>query len=313
MANISTLLYGDHCHCRSRSSLPYYSVSNLPTIMIMGGITSWGQQACMRWSDWVLVAFSMERSLTIINPYRLEPLQRVATAQIITAFLLILSLAYGMFAFVKRYLYYIHWINDISAKLDNAPAWYPGWDEVDSAAKVIVQIVTFLLILIPSVILIVFLARHRKSAISTMRLQQKKPLRVTVKRSSSRSKVEINIILLSSAVLFLVTRSPSVVKTCLFQLANLSFDWSVIYFVSPFTDVAVYAGYSFTFFIYLLTERNFRENFLKLISPFRSDNTYIRRTGTKRCGEHFQMGLSTSAWAASACVERPTTSTWCRS
>ncbi|XP_055348673.1 uncharacterized protein LOC129595639 [Paramacrobiotus metropolitanus] len=285
-------------------NLPFENNSDVTTKLgLLGGCTAWFQQICMQCSDWILVAFSWERLLIVISPFRFRPLQRVSTAWIIIAILLVVALPIGVFPFVGSYLYYADRIDDVLHPT-RAPVWFTRWLKMDGASTVIVQIVTFILILIPSVCLIVFLSRQHRSTISQMRLQQLQSWRSrsSLKQNDSspgRSDAGTTLILLSSSALYLVTRFPMVVESCLFSLSNLHYDWTVEMVVGPFVDIAMYAGYSFTFFTYLVTTRNFREHFFKLFTSLMSMNgSYVYHTGSWWFCMCFETGLSTSASAA---------------
>ncbi|XP_055352724.1 uncharacterized protein LOC129598718 isoform X2 [Paramacrobiotus metropolitanus] len=255
--------------------LPFATKADVnASISLLDGSTAWFQQICMHCSDWILVAFSWERLLIIISPFRFRLLQRVSTAWIIIAILCLVALPIGVFQFVSsyEYLYYVHRADDIRHPTSSAPVWFNRWLKIDGEATVIVQIVTFILILMPSVCLIVFLGRQHQSTISQMRLQQLQSARSrpSLNRSDSRSETGTTIILLSSSALYLATRFPTVVQSCLLYLGDVHYDWTVELFAGAFVDIAMYAGYSFTFFTYLVTTKNFREHAFKLFTPLLS-------------------------------------------
>ncbi|XP_055352740.1 uncharacterized protein LOC129598731 [Paramacrobiotus metropolitanus] len=264
--------------------LPFTKPGNAQkSIRILKGCTVWFQQVCMHCSDWMLVAFSWERLLIIINPFRFGPLQRVSTAWVIIAILFLVALPTGVFQFVISYLYYSFDHKDDLVYLTNPPSWIIRWSKIDGPATVIVQLVTFILILVPSLGLILFLSRQHRSTIGQMRLQQTQSSRSrsSLKRNDSRSETGTTIILLSSSALYLVTRFPVVVQSCLFYLGDrdIHYDWTVELVTAPFADIAMYAGYSFTFFTYLATTRNFREHLLKLVTtPVSKDSAYVRHS-----------------------------------
>ncbi|XP_055344883.1 uncharacterized protein LOC129592788 [Paramacrobiotus metropolitanus] len=170
----------------------------------------WFLDASMMLADWILVVFSWERLLVIVSPFRFGFLQRVSTARIIIVLLAILSLACYMHDFTTNY---ITLMNDLTDKPDSNkphygyPNWQEFWDLVDANALIAVRILTFLLILIPSVILVAFLARHRRSEFGELRRLQRQQSASSAASASSMSQHGINIILLSSALLYLITRS----------------------------------------------------------------------------------------------------------
>ncbi|XP_055349864.1 uncharacterized protein LOC129596562 isoform X2 [Paramacrobiotus metropolitanus] len=122
----------------------------------------WLSEASMILSDWTLVVFSWERLRVILSPFRFGFLQRVATARILIVVIVILSLACFMHEFAYAYC---NWVNRPSGPSYNptAYAWVHSWHRLHNLALLVVRIFTFVLILIPGVILIAFLARQRQS------------------------------------------------------------------------------------------------------------------------------------------------------
>ncbi|XP_055349196.1 uncharacterized protein LOC129596061 isoform X2 [Paramacrobiotus metropolitanus] len=267
--------------------LPLSAQNNEPLITLLTGVTGWGEAACMRLSDWILVAFSWERLLIIISPFRFDFLQRHS-------------------------VYYANQQYDFSTPLDNA-AWLTSWGRVYNTAQVFVQLLTFFLVLLPSIVLIIFIRRRRSAAINRSKVKPAVPRAALdtgefcIHPKTMRHHVGINVILLSSAALYLITRFPHIVFLCIFRLAQqFESDQTVEYFVAPIIYVIMYLGYSLTFFIYISMHRLYRERFIKLIvDPLRArSNEYISRSGGgwKDWMISFMTGQSISAAAATASV-----------
>ncbi|XP_055349197.1 uncharacterized protein LOC129596061 isoform X3 [Paramacrobiotus metropolitanus] len=292
--------------------LPLSAQNNEPLITLLTGVTGWGEAACMRLSDWILVAFSWERLLIIISPFRFDFLQRVRTARTIVLTLFSFSVLFGVYIVVQHSVYYANQQYDFSTPLDNA-AWLTSWGRVYNTAQVFVQLLTFFLVLLPSIVLIIFIRRRRSAAINRSKVKPAVPRAALdtgefcIHPKTMRHHVGINVILLSSAALYLITRFPHIVFLCIFRLAQqFESDQTVEYFVAPIIYVIMYLGYSLTFFIYISMHRLYRERFIKLIvDPLRArSNEYISRSGGgwKDWMISFMTGQSISAAAATASV-----------
>ncbi|XP_055339190.1 uncharacterized protein LOC129588824 isoform X2 [Paramacrobiotus metropolitanus] len=247
--------------------LGYYHLRGLST-----PILSWFCEAAMSLSDWILVVFSWERLLIIVSPFRFGFLQRVLAARLIIVVLVILSLACYAFRFVKGYIF--ETVHDYHV-LQSVYGWHFIWERVDNTALVVVKILTFLLILVPNVILIAFLVRQQRSSIGEMRRNQQAHSGASTSTSASKSLSQhgINIILLSSALLYLITRTPKFFDLCARAIPpryywNFSYmdDDSIHTLVKPVIMVSTYCGYSLNFYIYLLTERQYRRRFVELVA-----------------------------------------------
>ncbi|XP_055345283.1 uncharacterized protein LOC129593120 [Paramacrobiotus metropolitanus] len=125
-------------------------------------ILPWFTDASMTLSDWILVVFSWERLLVISNPFRFAFLQRVVTARCLIVVLAALSFACHMASFAMRYDLFIFNLHSTAGSFYSSPLWLQEWDVVDRKGLVAVPLLTFLLILIPSVILIIFLMGQRR-------------------------------------------------------------------------------------------------------------------------------------------------------
>ncbi|XP_055344989.1 uncharacterized protein LOC129592873 [Paramacrobiotus metropolitanus] len=172
-------------------------------------VLPWFSNASMILADWIMVVFSWERLLVILSPFRYGFLQRVVTARIIIVALVIFSLASYMYEFAANYDFI------------ERPEWLSEWAEQNQVALIAARILTFLLILIPSIILIIILARHQKSEFSKMRRSQKASIAASASTHGapmptdrSLSQHATNIILLSSALLHLITRTPKFFDLC---------------------------------------------------------------------------------------------------
>ncbi|XP_055339290.1 uncharacterized protein LOC129588898 [Paramacrobiotus metropolitanus] len=218
----------------------------------------WFGDTSMNLSDWILVVFSWERLLVVMSPFRFEFLQCVLTARLVIIFLVVLSLASFVFDFVHHYFPYMH---DFSRPVDDTPQWFLPWLKINKMGLIGMRVLTFLLILIPSVILIAFLARYRRSEFGTMRRLQKSNSAAT-STSNSSAQHGINIILLSSALLYLITRAPKFFDLCASLLVwygvRLTYndDYTLNNLMEPIIHVTTFMGYSLNFYLYLLTERH---------------------------------------------------------
>ncbi|XP_055346544.1 uncharacterized protein LOC129594026 [Paramacrobiotus metropolitanus] len=238
----------------------------------------WFSNTSMGVSDWILVVFSWERLLVISSPFRFRFLQCVLAARVIMVVLFALALSCYAFDVVKAYCFSFSGYMDPVEYVFKPPGWFLPWDAVHYKAIPAVRILTFLLILVPSVILIVFLVCQRRSEFGKMRRLQKVKRAASATTSDNKSQHAINIILLSSALLYLVTRTPTFFDLCATAYANdrdhtavhTSFpyldDASVNLFAHPIIDVVTYMGYSLNFYIYLFTERQYRRRFIELVA-----------------------------------------------
>ncbi|XP_055355744.1 uncharacterized protein LOC129601034 [Paramacrobiotus metropolitanus] len=251
-----------------------WQMKNQAGIKLSYGITAWSQFSLMRLADWILVAFSWERLLIILSPFRLDFLQRNSTAQIISCILLVLALLDSMLTFVDGYFKF----NFLQTRVE-IPAWVARWRFQNDIAEVVVTLLTFLLILIPSAFLIGFLARYRRSTISQkgiLNRARSKSAQTDIGNQTSsptsrnaKSFYSSNILLLSSAGLYLLTRIPIIILSGILTAQKngyIRLDQSSLKFATPFVNAAMYMGYSFTFFVYLISERHFRECFVKVIT-----------------------------------------------
>ncbi|XP_055344983.1 uncharacterized protein LOC129592865 [Paramacrobiotus metropolitanus] len=237
----------------------------------------WFSDASMSLSDWILAVFSWERLLVILSPFRFRFLQRVFTARLIIVPLVILSLACYVYDFAGNYCMYSYTLYE----MERNPPWTcsqvitsRSWWPLDRRAHAAVHVLIFLLILIPSVFLIAFLARQRHSEFGKMRRLQKQAGNNAavsqVSPSPDKSQHGINIILLSSALLYLITRTPKIFDQCALLLppsVKLSYkdDHGAYALSQPIIVVTTYLGYSLNFYIYLLTEYQYRRRFIELV------------------------------------------------
>ncbi|XP_055344979.1 uncharacterized protein LOC129592862 isoform X2 [Paramacrobiotus metropolitanus] len=242
------------------------------------GIVPWLDDVSMWLSDWVLVAFSWERLLVIISPFRFQWLQRVSVARINILILLVLSLAMNMFNFVVNYEGpHYHLIGaryGADATSGESMKWFRQWHVLHEKAKIIVRLMTFLLILIPSCTLILFLAVHRRSLVAKMRVAQtagnnERKTKAGINMNSAASQKTFNIILLSSAILYLITRAPNTFQMCAVagnsSIGLYNLDTSVTNMADNFINLMMLVGYAMTFYVYLLIERQYRHRFMALV------------------------------------------------
>ncbi|XP_055344984.1 uncharacterized protein LOC129592866 [Paramacrobiotus metropolitanus] len=257
-------------HLLSRGQTEY-------TPSVAFGIVPWLDDASMWLSDWVLVMFSWERLLVILCPLRLRCLQRVTVARIAILILLMLSLSFNMVDFVVNYEDpHNHMIGarygfDSLFGIQRSGGflfWVRQWLLVHAKAKIIVRLLTFLLILVPNCVLIGFLVYYRQSKVSKMRATPnvRKELGESPVRTASKS---TNVILLSSAMLFLITRAPQTFQMCAVaansKIGLYNADDSVTLITDDFINLAVLIGYTMNFYVYLLTERQYRERFMAVV------------------------------------------------
>ncbi|XP_055354344.1 uncharacterized protein LOC129599995 [Paramacrobiotus metropolitanus] len=269
-------------------------------------LTGWGQEACMFTSDWLLVMFSLERLLIIISPFRL--LQRI--------FLYHHNYDRCITTHCRIFKY------DLYKARAKRPAWLRHWEQVQNPAEVVVSLLVFFVILTINVALIVFLARHRRSKLAQMRVKQianKPPISPAAslqsgKRGPRAAARNSDIILISGAALYLLTKTPSVVFHCLMRAdyhQQFDFDPTAQQLAAPFVNVPMYMLYSFRFFVYILTNAQFRERFMQLIVRplWPHANGFVRREDTReglgaRLVHRFTEGRSTSAAAAIAAAAK---------
>ncbi|XP_055344917.1 uncharacterized protein LOC129592817 [Paramacrobiotus metropolitanus] len=250
-------------HLLSRGQTEY-------TPSVAFGIVPWMDDASMWLSDWILVMFSWERLLVILCPFHFRSLQRVTVARIAILILLVLSLSFNMVNFVVNYEDpHNHMIGArYGFDSDGSLSWIRQWFAFHAKAMIIVRLLTFLLILIPNCILIGFLAYYRQTEINTMRVtpNARKESCVSPTRSAQNS---INVILLSSAALFLITRAPQTFQMCAVaansKIGLYNADDSVTHITDDFINLAVLIGYTMNFYVYLLTERQYRERFMAVV------------------------------------------------
>ncbi|XP_055344895.1 uncharacterized protein LOC129592801 isoform X2 [Paramacrobiotus metropolitanus] len=248
-------------HVLSRGQTEY-------TPSVAFGIVPWLDDASMWLSDWVLVMFSWERLLVILCPFHFRSLQRVTVARIVILILLVLSLLFNMINFAVNYEEpHKHMIGArYGFDSDGSSSWVRQWLSFHAKAKISVRLLTFLLILLPNCVLIGFLAYSRQSEISRMRAT---PNVREVASSTRRDQNSINVILLSSAALFLITRAPQTFQMCAVaansKIGLYNADDSVTHITDDFINLAVLVGYSLNFYVYLLTERQYREGFMAVV------------------------------------------------
>ncbi|XP_055353145.1 uncharacterized protein LOC129599037, partial [Paramacrobiotus metropolitanus] len=235
-----------------------------------GGVifVSWVLDVSMNLSDWILVIFSWERLLVIMSPFRFRFLQLVSVARFTIVVLTVLSLA--LYSFDLAPICCVSLNNPIMSFPAHYPEWYTVWDSINTKGLIAVRILTFLLILIPTVSLIVFLAYHRRSKFGQMRRLQK-AASASTSASKSLSQHGINVILLSSALLYLITRTPLFFDLCATAAPQdhaISYitDQSVRNLARPIILVVTLMGYSLNFYVYLLTERQYRGRFIELVA-----------------------------------------------
>ncbi|XP_055344955.1 uncharacterized protein LOC129592847 [Paramacrobiotus metropolitanus] len=237
-------------------------------------IIPWFSEATMCLSDWILVVFSWERLLVCLSVYRFGFLQRVVTARVLIVVLLVLSLACYSFEFVQYYFLYTH--DFTSPVIIPDPWWVNEWRRINRLGLIVMRMLTFLLILIPSAMLILLISRQRRSDLGAMRRLQEANSETSVatsasKTSSGSSQHAINIILLSSALLYLITRAPKFFDLC---ASALPYDVDFIYvndgslndLMEPIIVVTMYMGYSLNFYVYLLSESHYRRRFITLVA-----------------------------------------------
>ncbi|XP_055344882.1 uncharacterized protein LOC129592787 [Paramacrobiotus metropolitanus] len=243
-------------------------ITHTPSIAF--GIVPWLVETSMWLSDWILVVFSWERLLVILSPLRFRWLQRVSVAHIAILVLLILSLLFNMIDFVVNYA--DPHIQSYGARYgidaDKSVGWIHQWLSVHATAKVAMRLLTFLLVLIPTFGLIGFLAYYRQSEISKMRVipNARKESCASTTRSAHNS---INVILLSSAALFLLMRAPQTFQICVLAgnrtVSLYNADNSVTVITDDFINLGSLAGYTFNFYVYLMTERHYRKRFTDVV------------------------------------------------
>ncbi|XP_055353135.1 uncharacterized protein LOC129599029 [Paramacrobiotus metropolitanus] len=232
----------------------------------------WFTNASMNLSDWILIVFSWERLLVIVSPFRFRFLQLVSVARIVIVVLAVLSL--GMYTHDLSPICCLNLTDDathLTAKFYWQHVDYT-WTVVTEISLVAVRILTFSLILISTIALIVFLAYHHRSKFGQMRHLQKAAA-ATASGNKSVSQHGINIILLSSAMLYLITRTPKFFDMVAmvaphYQGKGISYveDISVYGLAQPIIGVVTYMGYSLNFYVYLLTERQYRRRFIELVA-----------------------------------------------
>ncbi|XP_055353122.1 neuromedin-U receptor 1-like isoform X2 [Paramacrobiotus metropolitanus] len=220
----------------------------------------WFMEASVNLSDWLLV---------IMNPFRFRFLQRVSVARFVIVVLTVLSMTLHM-VYLAAMCCVSSLTEDSSTGLpEHFPEWAMVWNSFNTRAQIAVRILTFLLILVPTIGLIIFLAHHQRSKFGQMRRLQRAAA-ASASASKSVSQHGINIILLSNAMLFLITRSPKFFDLCVSAAPydlSISYvtDYTVHNLAQPIIYTVTYMGYSLNFYLYLLTERQYRRRFVELV------------------------------------------------
>ncbi|XP_055337484.1 uncharacterized protein LOC129587640 [Paramacrobiotus metropolitanus] len=240
-----------------------------------------GQLTFMYLSDWILVVFAMERLLILVSPFRFGFLQRPTAARTIVAILTVVSLLYSLFLYVQGF---------VAFTVSDWPKWILTWSNIQRVADIVSVPVTFFLILLPSAALIIFLAHQRKSEISHLRVHGSSTSNGSSKTSTAysspantkrntRSQTGTNLILLGSATFYTLTRFPFVVFLFLDPADYV--DQSPFMFSLPLFNLAIYSAYTFTFFVYVVSDEQFRQHFVKLIvQPILAHCTRCRQRRT---------------------------------
>ncbi|XP_055357875.1 uncharacterized protein LOC129602755 [Paramacrobiotus metropolitanus] len=242
-----------------------------------------GQLTFMSLSDWILVAFSFERLLILVSPFRFGFLQRPTAARIIIAVLTVVSLVFSLFQYMKGY---------VAFTAATVPEWLVSWSNIQRVADMIGVPLTFFLILLPSVALIIFLTKQRKSDVCQLRMQNSNTsstLAATHRKLAAassgnsklnaRSQMGTNLLLLGSAAFYTVTRLPFVIY--LFLDPAVYTDLSPFMLAKPLMNLTILLGYTFNFFVYIASDVQFREHFVKLIlQPIAAHCNRFRRQST---------------------------------
>ncbi|XP_055344914.1 uncharacterized protein LOC129592816 [Paramacrobiotus metropolitanus] len=244
------------------------------SITVNSLIVPWFSEAAMCLSDWILVVFTWERLLVFLSTFRFGFLQSVLTARVVIVLLTILSLACYAFEFITHY--YDYTFDYLGAYQSGIfPAWIRTKTRIHEMGiniQFVLRLLPLPLILVPSIILIALITRQRRSEFSTMRRLQEANSETSVATSASKSSSQrgINIILLSSALLYFITRSlkffDSFAKLLPYDLVyTYLYDRSLNDLMAPIVSATMYMGYSLNFYVYLLSERQYRRRFITLV------------------------------------------------
>ncbi|XP_055340767.1 uncharacterized protein LOC129589890 isoform X2 [Paramacrobiotus metropolitanus] len=217
----------------------------------------------MRLADWMLVAFTFERLFLLIDSFRFGLLQRASTARRIIVILFIFSALTSLFCFVEP------WFVNYA---DTFPEWILRWERVEYVAEIVLALLTFFLILIPTIGVILFLMHYRQSMIRDMRAQQRITKSSVQNKNTAPRKCQSgkicasNWILLDSAASFVVSRFPIVIFMCMNLTRHTASDtdnssWAV---ALPLVWMVMYTDYVFTFFVYMNMDQQFRQEFFSL-------------------------------------------------
>ncbi|XP_055344881.1 uncharacterized protein LOC129592785 isoform X2 [Paramacrobiotus metropolitanus] len=246
--------------------------------VLLRSVKTWKMSACHYMiatavadlASLILVVFSWERLLVILSPLRFRWLQRVSVAHIIILILLILSFLLNMIDFVVNYAdpHILAYGARFGIDADKSVGWIHQWLSVHATAKIVARLLTFLLVLIPTGGVIIFLTYYRRSTINKMRITPNAGNESceAVSRGTYNS---INVILLSSAALFLSVRAPQTFQMCVLagnsSVALYNADDSVTAVADDFINLSSLAGYAFNFYVYLITERQYRRRFMDVV------------------------------------------------
>ncbi|XP_055351833.1 uncharacterized protein LOC129598103 [Paramacrobiotus metropolitanus] len=248
----------------STFKLPYYTPENRVVTLNLRGPALWLQETSIHLADWILVVFSLERLLVIIRPFRFERLQHLCVARVVVIILIISSGLFRLYDLVSN----VYCSKNDAAKITcPRPQWLLDWKSLQDPADVCMSLLIFFLITTENIVLMGFISRKQHSDIAKMRQDQ------FVRSGSNAARHRYsNLVLISSSMLFLVTRIPSIVYHSLIIADDhhlYDFQPSAQQFAAPFVNVSLYANYSLTFLLFFTTHKQFRKRFLGLVRSWR--------------------------------------------
>ncbi|XP_055348037.1 uncharacterized protein LOC129595146 isoform X1 [Paramacrobiotus metropolitanus] len=208
-------------------------------------------------SDWVLIAFSLERLAVVFRPLQTRWLVRPLTARCVIVGLFILAGILHAERFVTEHIRYIN-----NGLPDAILKWLLPWTDTIDIIDTIVILGNFFGVLLIDSFLIAAIKRQENSAVGKMR-----SIQATKSTTQSRNS---NIVLLADVGLYLFSSFPNIVYTCLLEADN----YQMFYFHvtaqiagNRICTILQLCNYSLRFFLYLMVSQKYRNDFVKVFGP----------------------------------------------
>ncbi|OQV23688.1 hypothetical protein BV898_02426 [Hypsibius exemplaris] len=222
----------------------------------ISGSCTFFQEMLITSSDWILVAFSIERFFAVVFPlyYNIFVSKRRATAVVLVVFLLA-----GLYAMYNLFDYYWFLANDeprCPAALIRPPTYLIRWHAVYEWSVLIVPVITFLVILSVNLAVSIQLLKHQKFRRANT-LGRNHPDSVTKDHQAIH-------MLLACAVLYILTQFPAFVYNILqilqhYPFCSLTFTDNFVANYTRAIGVTVNINYSANFLLYYGVSTTFRQ------------------------------------------------------